>query len=975
MHSRHVTSFFSVLVCAIALVLGLANRAEATESLSAPQLQEPASILWDGEGIPHIQTASERDAFVLLGYVHAQDRFFQIDFFRHLFEGRLTEMVGAPGLGSDRQYRRWDLRRAAVESLAMLPPESRDLMAAYAEGVNLFLARHPLPIEYGFLELGPESVRPWLAEDSLLLLKGFTLGSWLDLSDIERTAALEAYRNAGEASDFDGDALFYNEIFRLAPIVGAVTVPEGGGGALAASSVRESGRSNAIRSAPFRPSPQTVEQGRELARELRQHPLLAASLDGDHGGIGSNWWLVAGEHTASGKAILANDPHQFLSLPPVLYEVQLQARHSLGRGAEPLDITGATFAGMPAVVTGCTRRVCFGATNSSLDLTDVYEEEVIFDRATGLPTHTVFRGEREPLRVTDQSYRANVLGDGALNTFEELAVGPLEGGKTFHVPRRNQGPLMSFGTPVDGRATGLSVQFTGWTGTLDLEAFLRWHRAQTLRDFQDGLRFADGFTFNMAYADVRGNLGYFVTGEMPLREDLQLLGAADGAEPYLIRDGRGERLHEWLPAVRPRADRSLNYQVLPLVEMPSAINPEQGFLVSANNDPLGSTLDNDALNQQRPGGGVHYLHRSYVSLRAQRIRTMLEETLSAGKVDQAAVRRMQSDHRLPDAALLVPELVEAYERATHPGNPMGLASILDEPRLAEAVQRLEAWDGSAPTGIQQGYDPGDDPDALAPPSQQEIDDSVAATLFSVYRGQLLQRVVDGTLQRLNLADHLPPYRQGHVALLHLLQREDDARVPQDIISGVEFFRMESFSEESARDAVLLQAMRDTLDLLAGDAFADAFGGSTELSDYRWGKLHRITLGHPLGGPLSVPPMGGFENLAPELPGLARGGGFATVDTGTHDLRASDANAFRYTLSPGRRFYAVLDPAGIEAFQILPGGQSGDPTSPGYTSQLGRWLTNRYAPVQTLDPLRTKAAVEDDGAAAPGLRVQHFLPAP
>jgi penicillin amidase len=948
--------------------------------MTSPQLQEPASILWDREGIPHIQAASERDAFLLLGYVHAQDRFFQIDFFRHLFEGTLTEMVGGPGLSSDIQYRRWDLRRSAVESLAMLPAESRDLMAAYAEGINLFLVRNPLPIEYGFLELGPESVRPWLAEDSLLLLKGFTLGSWLDLSDIERTAALEAYRNAGKASDFDGEALFYNEVFRLAPIVSPVTVPETDGVAGPASRVSEGSRSDstrpsATRPAPFRPSPQTLEQGRALARELRQHPLLAASLDGDHGGIGSNWWLVAGEHTASGHALLANDPHQFLSLPPVLYEVQLQARESLGRGSAPLDITGVTFAGMPAIVTGCTRRVCFGATNSSLDLTDVFEEEVIFDAATGLPSHTVFRGEREALRVTDQRYRANVLGDGALNSFEELSVPPLEGGKTFHVPRRNQGPLVSFGAPVEGRTTGLSVQFTGWTGTLDLEAFLRWHRAQNLRDFQDGLRFADGFTFNMAYADVRGNLGYFVTGEMPLREDLQLMGAADGAEPYLIRDGRGERLHEWLPARQPRADRSLNYQVLPLVEMPSAINPRQGFLVSANNDPLGNTLDNDPFNQQRPGGGVLYLHRSYVSLRAQTINTLLQETLSQGKLDEAAVRRMQSDQRLPDAALLVPELVEAYERAMTPGNPMGLRTLADDPRLAEAVQRLEAWDGSAPTGIQEGYDPGDDPDALAPPSQQEIDDSVAATLFSVYRGQLLRRVVDETLQRLHLGDYLPPYRQGHVALMHLLEREDDQRVPQHIISGVEFFRMESFSEESARDAVLVQALRDTLDLLAGEAFADAFGGSTELEDYRWGKLHRITLGHPLGGPLSVPPMGGFENLAPELPGLARGGGFASVDTGTHNLRAADAQAFRYTLSPGRRFYAVLDPAGIEAYQILPGGQSGDPTSPGYTSQLGRWLTNRYAPVQTLGPVPNKAAAEDGGPVAPGLREQRFLPAP
>lgn len=935
------------------------------EAVEASDLLRPASIFWDQEGIPHIVADGEQDAFFLLGYVHAKDRFFQIDFYRHVFAGTFAEMVGSPALGSDVQFRRWDLERAADDSYHRLPPTARRLLRAYAAGVNTFLDHHPLPVEYTVLELDHTSVSPWRPQDSLLLLKGFSLGSWLDLSDIDRTVALEAYRAAGVEQGFDGDALFSEDVFRGAPIVPEVTVPDGlarVAGPVAPSVAPSVARATAAGEG-FRPRPETLELARRLSAELRQLPTLARSLDGDHGGIGSNWWMIDGRHTTSGRAMLANDPHQFLSLPPVLYEVQMLARRAEG-GASSFDVSGVTFVGLPAVVTGCNRRICWGATNNRLDITDVFEEQVVFDPVTGLPTHTIFQGRVEPLRVADQSYRANILGDGVPSNFENVELDALAGGKTFHVPRRNGGPLLTVGAPVDGVATGLSVQYTGWSGSLDLEAFLRWHRAQNLAQFKNGLRYADGFVFNMAYADVRGSIGYFATGELPLRDDLQNLGRPDGAPPWLIRDGTGAHRNEWLPARGYRQDRSLGYEVLPLVEMPSAVNPETGWLISANNDPLGTTLDNDPLNQRRRHGGVLYYDRSFVSLRAAQIHRLLETRLAEGPLDDEAMKQLQSDQRLLDAELTLPYLFEAFEAASAPGAPEVLANWAADPRVVETVGRLEAWDFSTPTGIREGYDPGDDPEALQEPDADEVDRSVAATLFSVWRGQLVRRVVDQTLDGLGLGGSLPPSRQAHVAMMNLLQSFD--RTQGRGASGVDFFAVDGVEDPVvARDAVLLECLGTTLDRLAGEPFERAFGGSQDLSDYRWGKLHRIVLAHPLGGPFNVPPSGDFAQAGPQLSGLARGGGFEAVDTGTHDARAADDSSFRFTLSPGRRYVATLDPAGISAYQILPGGQSGDPTSPAFTSQLGRWLTNRYAPVVNLrGPWK--------GAVADG-RVETFRP--
>jgi penicillin amidase len=200
--------------------------------------------------------------------------------------------------------------------------------------------------------------------------------------------------------------------------------------------------------------------------------------------------------------------------------------------------------------------------------------------------------------------------------------------------------------------------------------------------------------------------------------------------------------------------------------------------------------------------------------------------------------------------------------------------------------------------------------------------------------------IDATLARAGLGGIAPPDSASMASLRHLL---DTFPASHGVgASGLDFFEVDGVaSPEAARDVVLLRSLAEALDALAGDAFAAAFGGSTNQLDYRWGRLHRIAFAHPLGAPFGVPGAGGFADLSPGLPGIPKAGGYGVVDASNHRIRAASANAFMFDSGPARRFVGQVSPSGPEAYQIIPGGQSGDMRSPLYANQLGRWLSNRY----------------------------------
>lgn len=413
------------------------------------------------------------------------------------------------------------------------------------------------------------------------------------------------------AGGFDGTALFYEDVFRAAPFDPTVSIPGGHPhqGIPAASRTQRTKLSEATPLLTKVISPAALEAARRYRERIKKIPLWQQWLSPETSDRGSNWWIVSGAHTDSGFPMLASDPHLSLSSPPVWYEAHLIVDNDPVAG--PMNINGVTFAGTPGIVLGCNERLCWGATVNPLDVTDWYAEELELNPSTGVPEFTILGQGRERLLVVPQTYRANVLGDGLVDYLVPMAVPP-EAQVTLIVPRRNYGPLVSvMGT------TGISVQFTGWRATRELDTFRLLARARNLDEFKQALQFFDFGSQNFAYADVDGNIAYFTSCEVPLREDLQLLGRFDGTPPFLIRDGTHRRLNEWLPVEACQGvacrqpEQVLNYEILPFNEMPQIVNPAQGFIANANQDPIGLTLDNDPLNQFRPGGGIYYLNVGY----------------------------------------------------------------------------------------------------------------------------------------------------------------------------------------------------------------------------------------------------------------------------------------------------------------------------------------------------------------------------
>jgi penicillin amidase len=920
---------------ALALGIALAGAAvQAAEPIKIPQLKGPASIAYDAEGIPLIKASNEYDLAFLQGVAHARDRFFEMDFNRRGASGTVAELVGQSALANDVQTRTLGLRRAAWATWQASNADTRGWLKAYADGVNWWLSTTPaLPPEYTALEI--TKVEPWSPVDTLVIGKALAFQLSFDL-DIQQTLEVGGYQQAGQAAGFDGSVLYFGDTHRFAPPDDRVTIANAAQNAAESPEIAKSGSGFGMPAIDA----ETLELARAYRDKIADHPLIAPHLKARENRAGSNEWVVAGSLTQSGKAILSNDPHLSLALPSVFVEQHIVSE------SPAINATGVTVPGAPGVIQGCNDRICWGTTTNPLDVTDVFKETLKLN-TYGLPYAIVrSNGAEEPVDWVFQNFYVNKVGDGqADNLARDNSIGYTNGAVTVIVPRRNNGPIVQ----LSGN-TGLSVAYTGWGATFELESFRRINRSQNRAEFEDALTYFDVGSQNFAYADVDGNIAYYTSAEAPVRTDLQTGNAPGGGiPPWLIRDGTGALKHDWLPVANRQPNQAVPFEVLPIAEMPHVVNPASGYVANANNDPIGTTLDNNPLNQVRPGGGLYYLNFNYSAYRMGRIDRVLDDYRSRGqKVTPADMQKLQANNQLMDAELVAPHLVHALERGTAGGAWAPLAALANDAAVEQAVKRIEEWNYATPTGIAQGYDPGDNPASLPQPTQADIDASVAASLFAVWRGQAIKNTVDATLTKVGLGSALPGGDDAYASLKFLLDNFQLLRGKG--LSGVNFFAVPASvgtppTPEDARDFLLLKSMQDGLARFASDDFAPAFAKSTNQEDYRWGKLHRITFRHPLGGPFNLPGANpyGFADLGPGLPGVARSGGFDAVDASSHNARASGLNDFTFGSGPARRFVGEMQTK-IAASEIIPGGQSAVLGSPSYASQLGRWLTNNYHPL-------------------------------
>jgi penicillin amidase len=518
-------------------------------------------ILRDRFGIPHIFAQSEEDAHFALGFVHAQDRLWQLDINRRIGAGRLAELIGRPGVETDRFMRTLGVRRAAEANLPHLDAQTRRHLEAYAAGVNAFLATNPvLPPEFLLTRSRPE---PWSPVDSLTWLKVMAWdlgGNWRnELLRMRLARTLPNQRIQEFLPPYPGDAP--TELPDLKKIYPEAQAPR----------VTELG-TDPISDADF--------------PEIGSVPNFVA---------GSNSWAVA--RGASGKPLLANDPHLGLTAPPVWYLAHLNA--------PGLNAIGATVPGLPGVLLGRNERIAWGFTNTGPDVQDLYLEKI-----DTLGNYLTPQGDSRPFEVVHETIA--IRGEPA----EKIEIRLSRHGPVISDVARNA---------LDATPRGYALALA-WTALaaddLTMQAALAVGRSTDWRSFLGAVKDLHTPQQTITYADAAGNIGLAVAGRVPLRKggnDLKGLAPAPGWDARYDWDG-----------------------YIPFDELPRVLNPPGESVVSANHKVV-------------PPGYRHHISVEWQPpYRAERITELLAREKSHSV---SSFARMQLDAVSPAMRELLPLLL------------------------------------------------------------------------------------------------------------------------------------------------------------------------------------------------------------------------------------------------------------------------------------------------------------------------------
>lgn len=797
----------SVVVVA-AMVLAVAVAALVRQPLpdysgevDVAALDAEVTVVRDERGVPHVYADSAEDLFKGQGYVHAQDRFFEMDFRRHVTAGRLAELVGenTEAIQADAVVRTLGWRRVAEAELPLLDPATRSYLQAYADGVNAYLdGRSPADLSVAYTVLGQQleldTIEPWEPVDSLAWLKAMAWDLKTNYTDeIGRALTYDAV-GGGEPADALVTTLYPEYPYtRHLPIV----TPQGppAGAALAPARRADSGQTSlAPEPTDVTPEPTGDVPGAPQARDVTDvlggttDPLAAASaaldavpqLLGRGEGIGSNSWVVSGDLTESGAPLLANDPHLAGSMPGIWYQVGL---HCTDVGDQcPFDVSGFSFSGLPGVVVGHNADIAWGVTNLGPDVTDFFLERV------GSGTY-LRDGQQVPLETRTETIEV-AGGEPREIEIRSTVHGPIVSDVIDQADTLGAVAPVPADSPIQGTGYEVSLQWTALTPGRTADAIFALNRATNWDDFRAAAQLFEVPAQNLVYADTEGNIGYQAPGVIPVRGPGTGRGQADGTWPRL----GWSSAWDWTGRI-------------PFEDLPSVLNPEEGFVVTANQAVVGPEYP-------------YVLTRDWdYGYRSQRIRGRLDELTDAGPVTAAQMTELQLDSRNAFALLLVPSLL------TVPlGESTGLTA--DEARFtAEARELLDGWDGTQPA------------------------DSSAAAYYNAVWSQLL---------RLTFADEL----QGPIApnggarwfevVGPLLQNDESVLWDNQATPAV----------VENRDQILAQA------LLAARLELTASLGKTP-EDWEWGKLHQLRLeAAPLGGEGVPAPVRALFN--PDPVGLAGG---------------------------------------------------------------------------------------------------------
>ncbi|MFI6296254.1 penicillin acylase family protein [Nonomuraea sp. NPDC050790] len=751
-----------IVTVVLALILVLAGVVVVLVRQSFPQVEGEikmagltgsVEVRRDAQGVPQIYADTAEDLFTAQGFVHAQDRFWEMDFRRHLTAGRLSEMFGAATLDNDKAIRTMGWRRVAEQELPMLSERTRRYLDAYAKGVNAWLAANPdasqRSLEYSVLKLQNSGYKPepWSALDSVAWLKAMAWDLRSNMED-EIDRALAATRLPRERVEQLYPGYPYG---KHQPIV----------------------TQGAISEDRFDETAQPRDEGAEaLSRAAQAFDAVPSSMGtAEREGIGSNSWVVSGEHTKSGKPLLANDPHLSPAMPSVWYQAGLHCRKKSENCM--YDVTGFTFSGVPGVIIGQTDKIAWGFTNLGPDVADLFLEQV-------KDGSYLFKGDWTKLETREEQIK--VAGAAPVKiTVRSTRHGPLVD------------EVMASVKP-SGEATAVALQWTALTPGRSADAIFDLNQAADWHEFRAAAALFEVPAQNLVYADTTGRIGYQAPGRIPVREK------GDGTWP--VPGWTGE--YEWKTAP------------IPYDRLPSVADPTEGYIVTANNAVIDPARYQPLLTKDWAYG-----------YRSQRILDLLKAEIGKGKLDAAAMSRIQQDTRNGFAETLVPALMQ-----------VGLAGP-----ATEARGLLKDWDGA-----------------------QTLDSAPAAYFNAVWR-HLLKGLFD---------DDLPEQARPaggdrwFEVVGNLLQAPDDPFWDVTTTAG----------RTETRDDVLRQAMADAYQELSGRL-------GDQVRQWRWGDLHTLTLTNATFGTSGIAPIEMLFNRGP----ISVAGGKDAVDaTGWNVQNGYEINA-------------------------------------------------------------------------------------
>lgn len=626
-----------LLVLALGLFLGgrlwLRHALEASlpqvdGSLAVPGLSAPVTVRRDARGVPHLHAASLDDLVLAQGYVTAQDRLWQMDALRRNASGDLAAVLGAALVAHDRAQRLLQVRTSAERAAAALPPAQRHMLEQYARGVNASMAAQSahLPLEFQVLRYTPA---PWTPRDSMLV----ALSMFQDLST---SFPQELGREAVMA--------------RLPPALAADLYPVGSwrdhppGQTVDLSAPAPSAPASQSRLDPALAAPAHV------AGLLAAIPSLPGATSCDACRAGSNDWVVAGDHSTTGKPLLANDTHLGHTVPGIWYESDLEAPNPDGSA---FHVAGVAIPGTPFIVIGHNAHVAWGFTNLGGDVQDVYLEhlrrqgDVVEYQSADTAWHPV---EHRP-EIIHVRNGADVRLDVLMTHHGSMET-----------------PIITGLFPSEKRP--LSLRWTIYDPTVPNSPFYDIDAAADWPSFSAALARYGGPTQNLVYGDDQGHIAYHVVGQVPFR-------GTDPAHPQPLAP---------VPTDSTAADAASHEwsSYIPFDALPSVVDPPNGLLATANARvaPDGYALPL-TLNWAEP-----YRNERIWKLLAGKPRLAPEDMLA-----------IQTDVYSDLDHVIAQRLAYALDHATeHPGAGGKPRLSFERKRLHQAADLLRVWNGQVDAG-------------------------------------------------------------------------------------------------------------------------------------------------------------------------------------------------------------------------------------------------------------------------------------